>query len=147
MTRIEGDTWFARSPEEMFAFLADPRNEPAYNPRILSARKVTTGPIAPGTRFVQRAKAFGRVGDVTIDLLDCQRPHHLTWAIHSRGMDVRGNEAITSNRQQTRVHWVWEFQPRGILRILGPLLGLAGRRLEQRVWADMKHHVDTAPTA
>lgn len=29
MTRIEGDTWFTWSPEEMFDFLADPRNEPA----------------------------------------------------------------------------------------------------------------------
>jgi hypothetical protein len=74
VTRIEGRTAFARAQVEMFDFLADPRNEPAYNARILSARKLTPGPIGLGTRFVQRAKAFGGAGDVTIDLVDCQRP-------------------------------------------------------------------------
>jgi hypothetical protein len=68
MTRIEGRTSFARPPAEVFDFLADPRNEPAYNPLILSARKLTPGPIGPGTRFVQRAdrsrnaSAVGQVG-------------------------------------------------------------------------------------
>ncbi|MBD0292631.1 MAG: hypothetical protein ICV70_03525 [Jiangellaceae bacterium] len=64
MTRIEGSTSFERPAEEVFDFLADPRNE--------------------------------------------------------------------------------EFQPRGPLRLVGPLVGLAGRRLEQRIWADMKRYVDTA---
>jgi hypothetical protein len=49
MTRIEGRTSFARRPEDVFAFLADPRHEPAYNPIVLSAEKVTPGPIGPGT--------------------------------------------------------------------------------------------------
>jgi hypothetical protein len=145
VTRIEGRTAFARAQEEMFDFLADPRNEPAYNARILSARKVTPGPIGLGTRFVQRAKAFGGAGDVTIDLVDCQRPRHLTWRVRSAGMDIRGDEGIISDQDRTEVHWVWEFQPRGSLRLLGPLLGLAGRTLEHRVWTDMKRYVETAP--
>jgi hypothetical protein len=41
-----------------------------------------------------------------------RRPRHLTWAIHSTAMDVRGDENITSDRDRTIVHWVWEFQPR-----------------------------------
>jgi hypothetical protein len=32
MTRVERRTSFARTPEEIFDFLADPRHEPAYNP-------------------------------------------------------------------------------------------------------------------
>lgn len=142
MTRIDGRTSFARTPEEIFDFLADPRHEPAYNPRVLSARKETPGPISPGTRFAQRVKSFGRAGDVSIRLVDCERPHHLTWAIGSTGMAIDGTEEITQENGRTTVHWSWDFRPRGGLRLLGPLVGWAGRRLEQRVWADMKSHLE-----
>jgi len=142
MTMIEGRTSFARTPEEIFDFLADPRHEPAYNPLVLSARKETAGPIGPGTRFAQRVKSFGRAGDVSILLVDCERPHRLTWAIGSTGMAIDGTEEITQETDQTTVHWSWDFRARGGLRLLGPLVGWAGRRLEQRVWADMKSHLE-----
>jgi deazaflavin-dependent oxidoreductase (nitroreductase family) len=133
----------ARAPGEVFDFLADPRNEPAYNPLILSARKVTPGAIGPGTRFVQIAKSFGRVGELTIDLVDYQRPHHLSWAIASNGLDVRGDEHLYADGDGTFVNWVWQLRPRGPVRLLGPLLGFAGRRLEQRVWDDMKCYLES----
>ena len=142
MTSIEGRTSFARAPEEVFDFLVDPRHESAYNSLVLSARKETPGPIGPGSRFVQRVKSFRRVGEVSILLVDCERPHHLTWAIGSTGMDTTGTEEITQENDQTIVHWSWDFRARGGLRLLGPLVGWAGRRLEQRVWADMKRHLE-----
>lgn len=147
MTRIEGRTTFARTPEDVFDFLADPRNEPLYNPLIVSARKTTSGPIGPGTRFIQRVKRFGRSSEVTIDLVEHHRPHHLGWHIRSGGMDVHGHEELTAHDGGTQVHWVWDFAPRGPLRLLGPLVGLAGRRLEQRVWINMKETLDAATSS
>ena len=142
MTRIDGLTFLARTPDEVFDFLVDPRHEPAYNPLVLSARKETPGPIGPGTRFAQRVRSFGGSGEVSILLVDCERPHHLTWAISSTGMDVHGTEEITQEGGGTTVQWSWDFRPRGGLRVLGPLVGWAGGRLERRVWADMKEHLE-----
>jgi hypothetical protein len=71
VTRIEGRTSFARTPEDVFDVLADPRHEPAYNPLVLSARKEAPEQIRPGTRVVQRVKSFGDAG---ILLVDCRRP-------------------------------------------------------------------------
>ena len=147
MTRIEGRTTFARTPEVVFDFLADPRHEPSYNPLIVSAHKVTPGPIGSGTRFVQRVKRLGRVSEVTIDLVEHHRPHHLGWHITSSSMDVHGNEDLTAEDGGTQVHWVWDFASRGPLRLLGPLVGLAGSRLEQRVWVNMKETLDAAPSS
>jgi hypothetical protein len=37
-------------------------------------------------------------------------------------------------------------EPRGLIRLLGLLAGLAGRRrLDQRVWSDMKRYLDSTP--
>jgi hypothetical protein len=53
MLQISGEIVIARPVEEVFALLADARNEPLYNPRILKAEKVSAGPIGLGTRFEQ----------------------------------------------------------------------------------------------
>lgn len=147
MTRIVGHTSFSRPADEVFDFLADPRHEPAYNPLVLSAWKETPGPIGPGTRFAQRVRSFGRAGEVSILLDDCDRPHHLTWSIGSTGMDVRGTEELTPQGERTLVHWSWDFRPRGGLRLLGPLVGVMGRRMERKVWADMKKHLEATTMA
>jgi hypothetical protein len=142
MTRIEGRSEFRRSPAQMYDFLADPRHEPQYNPLIVHAEKQTEGPIGPGTRFVQRTRRLGRTGQVTIELVDADRPKRLAWDIRSPGMQVEGREDITATADGASVHWVWDFHARGGLRMLGPLLGLAGRRLERRVWSDMQRYLD-----
>jgi hypothetical protein len=144
VTRIEGLTTFIRAPEDVFDFLADPRNEPSYNPLIVSARKVTPGPIEPGTRFVQQAKRFRGTSEVIIDLVELHRPDHLRWHITSASMDVHGEEHIIATGCGTQVRWTWDFATRGPLRVLGPLIGLAGRRIERKVWSGMKLTLDSA---
>lgn len=146
MTRIEGRTRFNRTPEDVFDFLADPRNEPSYNAMIVSAGKTTPGPIGPGTRFTQHTKTLGRLNEVTIELLEYHRSDHLSWHITSRGMDVHGRQDLTPQDGATEVHWVWDFKARGPMRLLGPLVGFAGRRLERRVWSNMQQYLtSTAP--
>jgi Polyketide cyclase / dehydrase and lipid transport len=146
MTRITGRTVFDRPVEDLFDFLADPRNEPRYNPVVIAAEKTTPGPIGVGTRFVQRARSFGRVGDVEIEVVSYARPDHLGFAIKSAGMDVRGEQTFSRQPPGCLVTWAWDLRPRGPWRLPGPLFGLAGRRLEPRVWREMKAYVDTIGT-
>lgn len=50
MARIEGENIIERTVEE-FDVVADERNEPRYNQRMLRVGKLSAGPIGPGTRF------------------------------------------------------------------------------------------------
>jgi hypothetical protein len=38
----------------------------------------------------------------------------------------------------TRMRWSWDVRPRGIFRLLTPLVGTLGRRQEQAIWAGLK---------
>lgn len=147
LTTIAGVTWFGRPVPYMFDFLADPRNEPRYNPLVLAVRKTTPGAIGPGTRFVQRIKSVGGTADVAIEVVTYRRPYHLGFAIRSPGMRVRGNLVLDGQDGGCRVAWTWDFHPQGVWRLLGPLTGLAGRRLEKRVWEQMKRYVDATPVS
>jgi hypothetical protein len=48
MTKIAEVARFDRPEEEVFDFLADPRNEPRCNPLILQEWKTTPGATGPG---------------------------------------------------------------------------------------------------
>ena len=51
MARITGQTVIARPVEVVFDCVADQRNEPKYNPRMVRSEKLTDGPIGVGMRF------------------------------------------------------------------------------------------------
>jgi hypothetical protein len=54
MARIAGEVVIGRPVDVVFDFVADQRNEPRYNPRMVRADKVTGGPVGRGTVFAQR---------------------------------------------------------------------------------------------
>jgi hypothetical protein len=67
MARIEGDVVINRPVEEVFDFVADQRNEPRYNPRMLRAEKISPGPIGLGTRFRAETRTMRGSAEMTIE--------------------------------------------------------------------------------
>lgn len=51
MAHIEGDIVIDRTVDEVFDFVADERNEPRYNRRMIRVEKLSAGPIGLGMRF------------------------------------------------------------------------------------------------
>ena len=49
MARMKGEIIINRPVEEVFDFVADERNEPRDNPRMLRAEQISEGPIGLGT--------------------------------------------------------------------------------------------------
>src|SRR6266545_7811205 len=72
--RRDCETVIGRPAGEVFDFVADERNEPKYNPRMLRADKVTRGPIGRGTRFLATATSLGRPVDMLVEVTTYDRP-------------------------------------------------------------------------
>ena len=77
MAHVEGEIVIARPVEEVFDFVADERNEPRYNPRMLRVEKLTPGPIGVGTRFHAEMKTMRRQAGMTIEFTGYERPTRL----------------------------------------------------------------------
>ena len=77
MVKIQGSTVIARPVEDVFDFVADERNEPKYNPRMVRAEKTTPGPVAKGTRWSATIESRGRPLDMTMEVTDYARPDRL----------------------------------------------------------------------
>ena len=140
MTRIAGDVTIDAPVEEVFDLVADERNEPAYNPRIVRAEKVGEGPVGAGSRFVARPRGMGTM---VVDVLEHDRPRRLHEHIRSSYLEVDGELTFTRTGQGTRLRWDWDMRLVGALRLLSPVLALVGPRWERRNWVDLKRYVES----
>ena len=53
-------------------------------------------------------------------------------------MTTDGTLSFVPIADGTLTQWSWEVRPRGILRLMSPLVSWLGRRQEQNIWGDLK---------
>ena len=132
MARVSGEILINRPVEVVFDYVADQRNELAYNPRMVRSEKITDGPIGVGTRFRATARSGRRAMEMLIEITEYDRPRRLGSRTTMSSVDVNGGLTFEPADGETRMSWSWEVSPRGPLRLLGPLVASLGRRQEKR---------------
>lgn len=139
MAHIEGEILIERSVEEVFDFVADQRNEPRFNPRMLSAEKITPGPVAVGTQFRAETTTMGRTAEMTIELTAYERPTRLASSTHLSTMEIVGTLTFDPVPQGTRLRWSWALGLRGAMKLMTPIIVRIGQRQERTIWTNLKH--------
>ena len=147
MVRIEGSTVIARSLETVFDCVADERNEPKYNPRMLSVEKLTPGAIGPGTRWAATIESRGHPLGMTLEVTDYQRPRRLASTTAMPTAEVRGVVRFEPHPVGTRMSWTWDLRPKGVMKVLTPLIARLGRRQEEEIWAGLKQYLESSDRA
>ena len=142
MARINGELVISRPVTEVLDVVADERNEPRYNPGIRRAEKLSPGPIGRGTRFLAEAATGPRTSGMTIEYTAFERPGRLASSIHMAAADIAGTLRFDPVDGGTRMRWSWELRPRGLYRLLAPVIGPVGRRAERANWARLKRFLE-----
>lgn len=143
MAHIAGEVTIDAPVEEVFDLVADERNEPRYNPRIVRAEKVSKGPVGRGARFVAEPRSMGPQGEMTLEVLEYDRPHQLHNHVRSSYMQVDGTLTFEEVDGGTRLRWDWDMGLVGPMRVLSPVLALVGPRWERRNWLDLKDYLES----
>ncbi len=144
MARIEGEIVISRPVDVVFDYVADPSNEPEYNPRMVRAEKITAGPVGQGTRFRSAVASMGRTAEMLIECTRYERPALFATTIMMRQADFTYRLTFQPAADGTRMHWAGDVRPKGALKLLGPLITWLGVRQEKRIWASMKHRLEAA---
>ena len=143
MAHITGEVTIAAPVNEVFDMVADERNEPRYNPRIVRAEKVTEGPVGRGARFVAEPKGMGARGEMTLEVLEYERPHRLHNVVRSSYMRVDGTLTFQEVDGGTRLRWDWNMGLVGPMRVLSPVLAAIGTSWERRNWVGLKAYMES----
>jgi polyketide cyclase/dehydrase/lipid transport protein len=140
MAKIEGQILIGRPVEDVFDFVADSRNEPQYNPAMAGVELLTPLPIGRGTRFRAR---MGRAGTpMLVELTEFDRPRRLGSRTTSSMMQTSGTLTFAADGGRTVMSWHWQVRPKGWMRMLGPLFGPLGGRMERGIWASLKRYLE-----
>jgi hypothetical protein len=142
MPRIRGDIVIAQPVEIVFDFVADERNEPRFNPRMVRVDKVTEGPIASGTRFAALLRAGRRTAAMEVEYTAFERPAFLAATTRMASGEIDGRLTFQPIPAGTRMSWDRDMRPRGGLRLLGPLVALMGSRQERAIWSALKRRLE-----
>ena len=135
MARVEGEITISRPVERVFDFVADERNEPRYNARMVRAEQISDGPIGEGTRFRTVLETMGRTMPMVVEFTGYERPLRLASVTRSSMMETEGALMFEPVPGGTRMRWSWDVRPRGAMKLMAPLVGVLGRRQEREIWA------------
>ena len=144
MTMIEGEIVIGRPVEAVFDYVADQSNEPQYNPQMVRAEKITSGPVRAGTRFRSAVASMGRTAEMLIECTGYDRPHRLASTTTMRQADISYTLTFEPVGTSTRMAWSGRVRPKGAYRLLSPLITWMGRRQERRIWTSLKHRLEAS---
>jgi uncharacterized protein YndB with AHSA1/START domain len=142
MAYIDGEIVINRPVEEVFDFVADERNEPRYNPRMLRVEKLSPGPVGLGSRFRAEMRTRPRPMEMTTEFTGYERPRRLASTTRMSRMDIRGTLSFDPVPGGTRMRWSWELEPHGLLKLMTPLATPIGARGERAIWTSLKRFLE-----
>jgi proline iminopeptidase len=143
MAHIAGEITIDAPVDEVFDMVADERNEPRYNPRIVRAEKVSEGSVGRGARFVAEPKGMGSKGEMTLEIVEYDRPRRLRNLVRSSYMQVDGTLTFEGVDGGTRLRWDWDMGLVGPMRVLSPMLAVIGPGWERRNWVGLKEYMES----
>ncbi|MEU9863671.1 SRPBCC family protein [Streptomyces sp. NPDC047971] len=144
--QFEATTDVDRPIEEVFAFLADGRNDPTFSPRVQRIERVPDSPTAVGTVFRSTVKDAGMKTAREFRVTEFDAPRRMRWAEVSKNIVTasRGGydlEPLPNGATRVRIFNVLEGHGLGKL-LVGLALGAArkdadafGRRIKAAVEA------------
>ena len=141
--RVEQEFEVERPVQEVFSYLADVTNEARWNPWAKWVRKVSEGPVGPGSVFRGSYQGFGELDQ---DLSDYEPPRRLTYHSVPKGMhEARMSFELEPVGGSTRVRMVGEARPAGLMKLMEPMMPLRMKPHFRDLVVGIKRELEGAP--
>lgn len=124
-----------RPVEDVFRVLTDPTLAPRWAANSIEGELLTDGPVGVGSRRRAVVKGmFGRPMESVMEVTEFEpnRALGLRLISASWGGSGRTRYTLTPEGEGTRIEWLWEMEPGGLLRPFdGPFMVLFGRLFQR----------------
>jgi len=140
MAVIENSVQINRTPEDVFGYLVDLRNELQWNPGVQSMEKITDGPIGVGTKFLAKWKQSQLI---EVECIRFEYPRR--WAYSNGGpLAVVFDITLTPHGSGTLLASRFDVRPRGLMRLFFPVVLRELKRAEKQNMAYIKNALEQA---
>lgn len=114
-----------RPVEEVYETVIDAGDYAAWNPTIKASRRLGEGEIGEGSRFEWQLKGFGKVIQ---EFQEFKRNERVRIVPQLKSLSGGHRFLFTAQGESTRVDHELEMVPKGIFRLLAPMVARTGRR-------------------
>ena len=133
--KVETEIEIARPPEEVFEYLADGEKLSEWMRDFKSVEKDSDGPIGKGTKYRYRLEKPDRIS--TFEYVDFEPGKRAAWEgppvkTGPGGLAPRGRFEVEPARDGTVVHAVYEPEPVGFMKVMGPVVAYTVRKDSNR---------------
>jgi hypothetical protein len=142
MLRASETTTIARAPQEIFDIAADPHTQLKWDPATLKhVEKLSSGPLAQGARYRGEFKGFGIVEyEFAVYEPGKRFAHHAVMNIGEM-QHIFEFEAVPEGTRLTQTLLV---EPKGIGKLLAPIMPMMLRRRLRTINAEIRGYVTSA---
>ncbi len=127
--RVDGQIDIDRSAADVFAFVSDQMNAPAWQKGLVEVKRLTDGPIGVGTRHTFVRTVAGRKMAADNEYYEYLPDRRVAFKIISGSMPGGGSydvEPLSPHR--TRIGTSVELYPTGLARLTEPLMSRTIRK-------------------
>lgn len=122
-----------RQPAAVFAYLADLENLPRWNYAIHETRKITTGPVDVGSRYLQ-SRTIPVPSDESLEVIEFEPGRRLTIRGSLSSFPAQISYTLRPVRKATTLTNTVDLQPPPPLNLLAPI---ATHRIKSAVAANL----------
>lgn len=140
MAVIENSVQINRSPEDVFDYLVDLRNELEWNPDVQSMAKITDDPIGVGTKFLAKWKQSKLI---EVECIRFERPYRWAYS-NGRPLTVVFGITLTPQGNATLLASRFDVHPRGLMQLFFPIIFRQLKRAEKQNMTHIKNVLEKA---
>jgi len=108
-----------RTPDEVFAFLADGLNNPRWRPGVRSIELAQGAPGQVGTVYRQKlAGPGGRAVDGDYEITTAEAPRTLAFRVTAGPARPTGRYTLQPEGTGTRLTFALDLEPKGLMRLM-----------------------------
>ena len=129
MARYVNSLQFAKSPEELFDFMADFSNAPEWDPATSVGEKLTPGPVDLGSKTRIVTRFAGRDVDLTYEVVEYDRPRKVVVRAEKNGTVAEDTLSVAPVEGGSELTYDAEVQLRGLAKLADPLINLQFQKI------------------
>ena len=142
MLTVTDSTIVSRPSAQIYAFLVDLRNIPKWQSEVVTSNILTSGPTRKGTRFTEDVKMGPMRTKAQCEITDLLPDRMMAFSASSPSLDYQGKVTIEPVPEGARLTITAEARPKGLWRLLQPLMGGEMRRGIRNELAQIKSVVE-----
>lgn len=144
MIEVTSEIEVDRPAGEVFAFLADAENNPAWQTGMVRCRWTTEAPIRVGSVYEQEARFLGRPITSTFEVIDLEPGRSVTIRTIESTFPIevtRSTEPLGDDRTRVRARVTGD--PSGVFRIAAPIMRAMVGRSVRGDYRRLKAHLES----